>query len=110
MKKIEWSHTLLEGQFVSLTEAEAAVAELGPDWRLPTVDELQTILDRSRYDPAIDTDKFPDTKSLPYWTSTPLAWDSKSRWLVSFNLGIVIDVNFYSACVRACREVEEEGR
>jgi hypothetical protein len=33
------------------------------DWRMPTVEELLLLADRTRFDPAIDTDAFPDTKS-----------------------------------------------
>jgi hypothetical protein len=42
------------------------------DWRMPTVEELFLLADRTRFDPAIDTDAFPDTKSTAYWTSTPV--------------------------------------
>ncbi|MDP2141329.1 MAG: DUF1566 domain-containing protein [Gammaproteobacteria bacterium] len=101
---LEWSNTLLDGRRVLRKEAEAAVAELGDGWRLPTVDELQTILDRSRYNPAIDTEKFPDTKSTWYWTSSPCAWDASARWVVYFSYGSVLDSYDYGdACVRACR-------
>lgn len=101
---LEWSNTLLGGRRVSRNEAEAAVAEMGDGWRLPTVDELQTILDRSRYNPAINTEMFPDTKSTWYWTSSPCAWDADARWVVLFNGGDVYDGDdSYDACVRACR-------
>ncbi len=106
--KIEWSNTLLDGKCVKRAEAEAAAAALGEGWRLPTVDELQTILDRSRHSPAADTDRFPDTQSEPYWTSTPCAWDSDARWVVLFHYGYVLDYDgSLRACVRACREVPE---
>ena len=39
------------------------------DWRLPTINELQSILDYSRYNPATT---FPDTE-FAYWSSTGLA-------------------------------------
>ena len=111
MKKLEWSPTLLEGRRVrTAEEAEAAVAALREGWRLPTVKELFCLVDHSREDPAIDTEKFPDTQSEPYWTSTPLAWDANARWLACFSYGNVRYYLAYSACVRACREVEEEGK
>jgi hypothetical protein len=40
------------------------------DWRLPNRNELQSLVNYSRYDPAIDTFSFPDTKSDGYWSST----------------------------------------
>ena len=98
-----WSKTTIACD-VDYADAEKAVAELGEGWRLPTVDELQTILDRTKYSPAIDTDAFPDTHSDWYWTSTPCAWNDKARWVVFFGNGFVggsrQDV---SACVRAVR-------
>ncbi len=103
-QKLEWSPTLLEGKRVKRVGAEAAVAELGEGWRLPTVDELQTILDRSRHSPAADTERFPDMQSEPYWTSTPCSWDSDARWVVYFSYGAFNDDLAYGrACVRACR-------
>lgn len=102
--KLEWSHTLLDGKTVTYEKAEKAVAELGEGWRLPTRQELESILDLSRHEPAIDTDKFPDTKSKHYWTSTPCAWNSSAVWVVDFANGYVTDGSRYAfACVRAVR-------
>jgi len=58
------------------------------DWRLPTVEELFLLADRSKYRPAIDTASFPDCKSDWYWTSTPAA-DSPAdcAWFVYFRYG-----------------------
>lgn len=101
---LEWSKTLCGGKRVTHEEALKAIAELGPDWRLPTREELLTIVDLSRHDPAIDTEKFPDTKSEPYWTSTPCAWNDKARWVVGFGLGGVGNLlQSLNACVRAFR-------
>jgi len=101
---LEWSNTLIDGNRVKRVDAEAAVAALGEGWRLPTVDELQTILDRSRHSPAADTDRFPDTQLEPYWSSTPCSWDSDARWVVNFDDGGVDYYDdYYRACVRACR-------
>ncbi|MEZ5452133.1 MAG: DUF1566 domain-containing protein [Thiothrix sp.] len=41
------------------------------DWRMPTLGELQSIVDLSRYDPTIDTTYFPNTVSSWYWSGTP---------------------------------------
>jgi len=102
--QLEWSDTLLDGETVTLSEAEEAVAKLGKGWRLPTRQELESLLDLSREDPAIDTSKYPDTKSCAYWTSTPCAWNDAARWVVSFSLGYVYDYHRnLNACVRAVR-------
>ena len=57
------------------------------DWRLPTRAELLTLVDRSRYNPAIDTTFFPDTHNDWYWTSTACAWSSSLAWCVDFSDG-----------------------
>jgi len=102
--QLEWSETLLEGESVTYDKAEAAIKALGEGWRLPTRGELESILDLSRYDPAIDTDKFPDTKSGYYWTSTPCALNDAAVWVVGFGYGGVTDsYRYLSACVRAVR-------
>lgn len=84
--------------------AEKAIAELGEGWRLPTRQELEPILDLSRHEPAIDTDKFPDTKSAYYWTSSQCAWNESAVWVVYFGYGSVDGFRRSNgACVRAVR-------
>lgn len=101
---LEWSETLLDGEAVPLEEAEKAAAKLGDGWRLPTRRELESLIDLTRHDPAIDTDRFPDTRSNWYWTSTPCAWNEAACWVVYFSLGLVnYNHRDDSACVRAVR-------
>ncbi|MEW5251615.1 Lcl C-terminal domain-containing protein [Microbulbifer sp. 2201CG32-9] len=101
---LEWSSTLLDGAAVTHEAAEKAVTELGNGWRLPRVDELATLVDRSRHDPAIDTERFPDTRSRAYWTSTPCTWNAAAVWVVLFYDGYVLTgYRLSSACVRAVR-------
>lgn len=57
------------------------------DWRLPTRNELQTIVDYSRSDPAASTDFFPDTVSSNYWCSTGAAGNAGSAWRLYFGNG-----------------------
>ncbi len=57
------------------------------DWDLPTIDELQLLIDRSRYEPAIDTAFFQDIQNDWYWTSTAAAWSASSAWFVGFYYG-----------------------
>jgi hypothetical protein len=74
------------------------------DWRLPTVEELFCLADRSRSSPAIDTEAFPDTKSDWYWTGTPYAPLSGFAWFVSFGYGISNSVlHGHDGFVRAVR-------
>lgn len=58
------------------------------DWRMPTVEELFLLADRTKVDPAIDSDFFPDTPSDWFWTSTPFANSpGDCAWVVIFSLG-----------------------
>jgi hypothetical protein len=55
--------------------------------KLKEVDELQTILDRSMYNPTADKNIFKDVKSEWYWTSTKYMGCANAAWCVSFYNG-----------------------
>jgi len=71
------------------------------DWRLPTVDELQNLVDHARFDPSIDP--LFNTACSPtctvvtcsctvrdsYWTVTPVVDAPSNIWAVDFNRGLV---------------------
>ncbi|MDD3519209.1 MAG: DUF1566 domain-containing protein [Chromatiales bacterium] len=58
------------------------------DWRLPTLDELYSILHLGAVDPSIDENHLGITWSGGYWTVTPYAPDAAdSAWQVDFNTG-----------------------
>ncbi|KPA09674.1 caspase [Candidatus Magnetomorum sp. HK-1] len=57
------------------------------DWRLPSVEELRSIVDYSKYKPAIDSQIFPNTMSAFYWSSTSNANYTGYAWGVHFNYG-----------------------
>jgi len=61
------------------------------DWRLPNRNELQSIVDYSRYNPAIDTTYFPGTVASIYWSSTTYASNTYGAWYVAFYNGHVYD-------------------
>ena len=67
------------------------------DWRLPTKEELQTIIDSSRVSPAINSTWFPNTV-VPalllgpvyfYWSSSPITDDPRFAWGANFYNGNV---------------------
>jgi hypothetical protein len=95
-------------------EKLAADCALGgaTDWRLPTVEELLLVCDRSKHDPAIDTDAFPGTKSDWYWTATRAAWDPASAaWVVLLYYGGANSGHRgYDAFVRAVRSGVPSGQ
>jgi len=76
---------------------------LGDDWRLPTIEELESLLDRSRHDPSI-REEVPFQDPLDYWSSITYANDMFYAWCVYFYDGSVSD-NYkgegcYVRCVR----------
>jgi len=80
--------------------------ELGgySDWRLPNINELKTIMDRSRYNPAI-VSAFEHTSSGIYWSSTTNENRHEEAWYVLFEGGGVDNGykfnDLYVRCVRA---------
>lgn len=74
------------------------------DWRLPNIKELESITDDNRYNPAIDTTYFPETKSSDYWASTTYAYQPAYACYVSFYQGYVdYDNKSYSTYARCVR-------
>ena len=73
------------------------------DWRLPNIRELKSILDYSRYYPAVDS-AIP-CRSSTYWSSTTVADDTHlSAWSIFFGNGDDIwklkSDSFHVRCVR----------
>ena len=54
------------------------------DWRLPNRNELQSLADYSRYNPAIDPLLVLHTVSSSYWSSTTYAGSTGGAWRVYF--------------------------
>ncbi len=100
---LTWTKTTI-AQEVNHQAAETAAAALGDGWRLPTVNELFSLVDHTQEEPAIDTGTFPDTQNDWYWTSTKTAWNEAAVWVVYFGLGDAYGSHRDSgACVRAVR-------
>ena len=57
------------------------------DWRVPSLTELQTLVDESTKEPAIDLTAFPGAPNDYVWTSSLFAADLSSAWTVRFNDG-----------------------
>jgi hypothetical protein len=82
--------------------AALEIAGIG-GWRLPTIQELLTLVDYGRHDPAIDA--IFECKSDYYWSSTPAALSpAVYAWIVYFyDGGALWGHRDLHACVRAVR-------
>jgi Protein of unknown function (DUF1566) len=63
-------------KLMNLTDATKFAKLVGNDWRVPTIEELYSIVERRCKNPAINTAVFPNVKDLgegaPYWTSSKI--------------------------------------
>ena len=58
------------------------------DWRLPNLNELQSIVHLGRNHPAIDTNYFPNSQSSFYWSSTPVTDGNVSSVYFAYGSGL----------------------
>lgn len=66
---------------------EQANAQLGEGWRLPSLDELRSLVCTECGPPMIDTERFPNTMAEPYWTGERNFMSPRNYWTVSFMTG-----------------------
>ena len=71
----------------ALAHAEASTFAGYTDWRLPNVKELFSLVEDCRIFPAINTNRFPNTPSARFWSSSPNAYVSRYAWDVNFGDG-----------------------
>ena len=102
-----WTVEVLPEQtFAAAAESVAKLRTAGfADWRVPTVEELFCLADRTRRPPTIDTDYFPATPPGWFWSSTlDASPPSGCAWGVYFgNGGSSWDNQSYEGFVRAVR-------
>lgn len=68
------------------------------DWRLPTRNELLSIVDYGRTNPPVDPEYFPGTPVAEFWTVSPYATGADRSWEIYFSTGIAEPVpRTYSA-------------
>jgi hypothetical protein len=83
---LTWQQKLDPGSY-TWGGALAYCASLGAGWRVPSLTEIQTIIDDGKEFPAVDTSAFPDTPSEDFWTSSPKADGTGAAWYVDFFYG-----------------------
>ncbi len=75
------------------------------DWHLPNINQLFTLSDKTRYNPAIDITVFNNIKTdKAYWSSTTNMQNTNDALAVDFHDGKVVSVNkstqLYLRCFR----------
>ncbi|HKO94283.1 MAG TPA: DUF1566 domain-containing protein [Polyangiaceae bacterium] len=83
---LTWRSAPLTATF-SRSQASTECGRIGSGWRLPTIAELQSIVDITRTSPAVDTTAFPSTPSAFFWSSSPMLKDTSLGWGVDFSNG-----------------------
>jgi len=101
--KLAWQRVPSSNQY-KWQQAIKYCQSMGNRWRLPNLYELKSLVDYSRYNPAISTDLIEIKTDDSYWTSSVYKNSSSSAWIVSFRSGndFWYDKSFkdYALCVR----------
>jgi len=105
--EMTWHEAQKYGESLSLDGKE--------DWRLPTLTELESLLDRSKARPEGRPpmrEEVPFRDELSYWSSTTFERDTKNAWIVMFDGAYVLSYyksnSYFVRCVRGLRK--EKGK
>jgi hypothetical protein len=102
--RLTWQQNVAPDMY-AWTAAMTYCTGLGNGWRLPSLPELQSIVDHTIFfGPIINQTYFPNTPSYQFWTSSPYAGGSGDAWFVSFEGGYAMSSEaatpFNVRCVR----------
>jgi glucose dehydrogenase len=84
--KLTWQQTVPSTTY-AWADAKTYCTSMGSGWRLPTIKEVQTIVDVSQGVPSIDPTAFPSTPANYYWSSSSVASSPSYAWAVDFHYG-----------------------
>lgn len=90
--KLEWQDDTLVVSMQweeAITYCETLTLDGYTDWRLPNINELKSIVDKSRINPAIAID-FKNTDPFMYWSSTSYVDDKSYSLTVYFKNGYLL--------------------
>ena len=103
--KLQWqdNESVSNKQTEAIDYCEALTLGGYNDWRLPNQNELRTIVDRSKRNPAISS-TFQNVVSNYYWSSSTVVGDEYYAWGVGFGNGnddgYDKSYEYYVRCVR----------
>lgn len=63
------------------------------DWRIPSVEEMKSIIEKKCKGPALNLEIFPDGSALPNWTSSEIAGGGGKAWQMYMTSGVAIKAN-----------------
>ena len=91
--KLTWQQTVSSTTYYTWADAKTYCAGVGASlggtgWRLPTLKELQSLVDYSQSTaPMIDPNAFPSTPATSFWSASRLAGSPSNAWSVNFSGG-----------------------
>jgi formylglycine-generating enzyme required for sulfatase activity len=110
---LEWQYNS-PGQMTWYEAQEYAVSlslDGKKDWRLPSLAELESLLDRTKARPEGRPpmrEEVPFRDELCYWSSTTFERDTKNAWIVMFDGAYVLSYyksnSYFVRCVRGGNE------
>lgn len=104
-----WTGSSCSGTAKTHTRSQANALTAG-GWRLPTIAELVTIIERENINPAINNTIFPNTPASGFWSTSVYAFDSGSTWGVNFYDGNGYKTsNSYVRLVRGGQLLDSSG-
>ena len=113
-----WEQALADANALASGSAGLTDGSKASDWRLPNVNELESLIDCAYYGPALSSasgkskwtsgDAFIGVQSLSYWSGTTCSDDSSYAWDVDMGGGFVSigdkTSTYYVWPVRSCNE------
>ena len=84
--RMSWQNAL---NFVAKLNADKHLGST--NWQIPTIEEMESLVDRSQHNPALPAGHpFINVVNKYYWSSTTFAGDTDNAWIVSMGSGHVM--------------------
>lgn len=108
ISKLEWQDDEdCSNKTFTFKEALEYAKNKGKGWRVPTIEELQTIIDRNNKHKPTIIEGFDSITSSSYWSSTTVSDNISNAWTINFWYGDTSYNNKNSSkYVRCVRDVE----